>query len=601
MFYYPTVLKRHSGCFSTIWLVATKGIKIPRRDFLKVNVIRTCDDIMSYVLQRVPPPQPGLPRPRFSLYLSSQLQYGVILVYHRQCALLLQELQSVLVKLLKQRSSQIIDMDEPSRQALDFPDALSLMEDTEGALDPLFGVMFMREAMPSPNTLIQMGREYQREWSPELPAAAEQNSAITAFPETITLREREPIAIPPAEFEGMELVDQHPDTIDILMAQTGHFPEGEDFDILEQGMQPGDQEMDIERDLREEDLEGKTTRDFTASTIDSLHPTLSTEDVILPQEDPGLSGEKPTSPSHLHTPTSVPILPSPPHAAEKRQRPSLQLKDVPTPEVQMRTRKRQLIFFDPETQIPEQVQQEQINDPHIETGPRLTLQPPSQRLPSAAELFNNPCTPLPEELLLLWKQAATITPLSGSDLQVGERGPESNDSEKEREHAMVEAAEEVEAREGKDGGAALSPYSEFRRDVVDLEMNGFSDPDTTLERSDQREMSRIRDMSPMFSPEKEGPTVPRSLKDIPEVVDELLERAAAESPGLPFDIPENEEGHVVFASLLPPDANRRTVSKSFMRLLESLTAKSVRAEQDEPYGDILIFPGLNYEEQRQTL
>ncbi|KAK5922219.1 hypothetical protein CgunFtcFv8_019503 [Champsocephalus gunnari] len=598
MFYYPTVLKRHSGCFSTIWLVATKGIKIPRRDFLKVNVIVTCDDIMSYVLQRVPPPQPGLPRPRFSLYLSSLLQYGVILVYHRQCALLLQELQSVLVKLLKQRSSQIIDMDESSRQALDFPDALNLMEDTEGALDPLFGVMFMREAMPSPNTLIQMGREYQREWSPELPAAAEQNSAITAFPETITLREREPIAFPPAEFEGMELVDQHPDTIDILMAQTGHFPEGEDFDILEQGMQPGDQEMDIERDVREEDLEGKTTRDFTASTIDSQHPTLSTEDVILPQEDPGLSGVKPTSPSHLHTPASVPILPSPPHAAEKRQRPSLQLKDVPTPGVR---RKRQLIFFDPETQIPEQVQQEQIDDPHIETGPRLTLQPPSQRLPSATELFNNPCTPLPEELLLLWKQAATITPLSGSDLQVGERGPESTDSEKEREHAMVEAAEEVEAREGKDGGAALSPYSEFRRDVVDLEMNGFSDPDTMLERSDQRETSRIRDMSPMFSPEKEGPAVPRYLKDIPEVVDELLERAAAESPGLPFDIPENEEGHVVFASLLPPDANRRTVSKSFMRLLESLTAKRVRAEQDEPYGDILIFPGLNYEEQRQTL
>lgn len=52
------------------------------------------DDIMSYVLQRVPPPQPGLPRPRFSLYLSSLLQYGVILVYHRQCALLLRKLST---------------------------------------------------------------------------------------------------------------------------------------------------------------------------------------------------------------------------------------------------------------------------------------------------------------------------------------------------------------------------------------------------------------------------------------------------------------------------------------------------------------------------
>ncbi|KAF3839701.1 hypothetical protein F7725_018418 [Dissostichus mawsoni] len=444
--------------------------------------------------------------------------------------------------MLKQRTLKI-DMDEPSRHALDLPDALSLMEDTEGALDPSFGVMSMREAMPSPNTLIQvpkygrrcntygkMGREYPREWSPELPTAAEQNS----------------------------------DTIDILMAQTGHFPEDEDFDILEQGMQPGGQEREIERDGREEDLEGKTTRDFTASTIDLQHPTLSTEEVILLQEDPSLSVEKPRSPSDLHTPASVFILPSPPHAAEKRQRPALELKDVPTPEVQKRRRKRQLIFFDPVTQIPEQVQQEQTNDLHIETRPPLTLQPPfSQMLPSAAGFFNNPCTPLPEELLLLWKQAATITPLSGSDLQVGERGPESTDSEEKQKHEMVEAAEEAEAWEGKDGGDTLS-HSEVWKNVY-------------------------------------LPAVPRSLKDIPEVVDELLERAAAESPGVPFDFPENEEGHAVFASLLPPDANRRTVSKSFMRLLESLTAKRVRAEQGEPYGDILIFPGPNYQEQRQAL
>lgn len=44
---------------------------------------------MDYVLGRVLPPEPGLPRPRFSLYLSSQLQYGVVVVFHRQCALLL--------------------------------------------------------------------------------------------------------------------------------------------------------------------------------------------------------------------------------------------------------------------------------------------------------------------------------------------------------------------------------------------------------------------------------------------------------------------------------------------------------------------------------
>lgn len=59
---------------------------------LTYNECPHSNDIMSYVLNQVPPPRPGLPRPRFSLYLSSQLQYGVIVVYHRQCAILLGEM-----------------------------------------------------------------------------------------------------------------------------------------------------------------------------------------------------------------------------------------------------------------------------------------------------------------------------------------------------------------------------------------------------------------------------------------------------------------------------------------------------------------------------
>lgn len=53
-----------------------------------LNVLHS-SDIMDYVLVSAPPPVSGLPRPRFSLYLSSQLQYGVVLVYHRQCGFLL--------------------------------------------------------------------------------------------------------------------------------------------------------------------------------------------------------------------------------------------------------------------------------------------------------------------------------------------------------------------------------------------------------------------------------------------------------------------------------------------------------------------------------
>ncbi|KAF1387989.1 hypothetical protein PFLUV_G00085620 [Perca fluviatilis] len=605
MFYYPTVLKRHTGCFSTIWLVATKGIRVTRRDFLKVNVQSTCDDIMSYVLEQVPPPQPGLPRPRFSLYLSSQLQYGVILVYHRQCAILLAELQSIVGYLLKQRASQKIDMDEHGRQALDYPDALSLLEETEGALDPLFGVMYMGKAMPSPNTLIQMGQEYPRESSPEHPemtspaSAAAPDSGITATPEAITLRETEPLTIPIAEFEGEELIDQHPETIDFLLAQTDTFPEG-DLEMPREDVTPGEQEAEMERGGSEEDLEKQRTKELTGSSIELQPTTLSSEHAtLLPQEEPDLAVEKPGPPSDQVTPVSVPVLPSPPSAVEERQRRTLQSEDVLPPERRRRRRRtRQLIFFDPETQIPQEELQQQIDNPLFETRRPLFAPPPSHRMRPAAELLENPCLPfLPEEVLFLWRRAATIRPLSGLDQQVGQRGPESTDSEKEREREMAEAAEREEGK--------LELLTEVPRDVAESEKLDISEHGSLpLEGSDQREASR-EIISPMFTPEKEWSAVSRSvstLQDIPEAVDELLGRAAAEfPPGLLLDFPEHGEEPLLFQSLLPPEVDRRTVSNIFQRLLETLSARKLRAEQDEPYGDILILPGANYEEGNLNL
>lgn len=63
---------------------------------------------------------------------------------------------------------------------------------------------------------------------------------------------------------------------------------------------------------------------------------------------------------------------------------------------------------------------------------------------------------MPEEAQFLWRRAATITAVSGSDLQVGERGPESTDSEKEREREMVGAAEREE-QEQEEERLELSP------------------------------------------------------------------------------------------------------------------------------------------------
>ncbi|CAK6973525.1 LOW QUALITY PROTEIN: meiotic recombination protein REC8 homolog [Scomber scombrus] len=507
------------------------------------NEFPCSDDILDYVLEQVPPPAPGLPRPRFSLYLSSQLQYGIIVVYHRQCAILLEELQSTIGQLLKQRTGQKIDMDDYSKQTLLLPDAPSVLEEAEGAIDPLFGVMYMQDIIPSPTA--------------------------------------------PIKFEGAELADHHPDTIDFLMAQTDDFPE--DLETAREEMT----ETDKERGQRE----------LAGSTLELQPTTLSSEDaILLPQEEPQLSVEKPGPPEDQLTPIPVPPLPSPPSLAEERIERSLELEDVPLPEVTARRggRKRQLIFFDPETQIPEDVLQQQIDNPLTQTMRPLCPLPASHRRLPAAELLRNPCTCLPEEVMFLWRQAATISPLSGSDLQVGERGPESTDSEKEKEAEMVEMVDMAETAKmdemaEREERRQLSP-KEVPRDVSESEMFCISGHDSLpLEGSDQREASQ--EISPKYPSEREGSTVSRStLQDIPEVMEDMPSRASAESLGLMPVLPEHEVAPVVFQSLLPPDADRRAVSNIFHTLLVTLSSRKVRAEQDQPYGDILILPGPNWEE-----
>ncbi|XP_056143022.1 meiotic recombination protein REC8 homolog [Lampris incognitus] len=513
MFYYPTVLKRHTGCFSTIWLAATKGIKITRRDYLKVNVTRTCDDIMEYVLVRVPSPWPGQPRPRFSLYLSSQLQYGVIIVYHHQCVILLEETQSILDRLSKFRNTEI-NMESQEGKVLTIPDALSRLEETERALDPFFGVMDFSEPISSPSRLIQMGQEYIRGESPEHPVVAvPREDIMTIFSKAITLTDREPDTIPTAEFEGVDLADHDMDMVDFLLAQSDQFADG---------------------------------------ILPLLPTTPSSEEIMmLPQEAPILPPrERPPTEEVTLESVSLPSHISPIEDQERpTKRPRATSTDVPVPEEmrRRRRRRRQLTFFDPETQISADQLQKQISNPLIETKQPVCSLLPSHWMPPAASLLNEPCVSLPEELQLLWRRATTITPLSGSDLQVGERGPESTESEER------ESAEEV-------AGPEVQVSRELEESVLPL----LDTSETVLEMEMEEEM-----------PEH----------DIDVDLLNMVKRTMPE-----------EEAVVLFSSLLPPQADRRTVTNTFWKLLESIEARKLCVKQDEPYGNIWISPGSRYEE-----
>lgn len=156
MFYYPNVFQRHTGCFATIWLAATRGCRLVKREYLKVNVVKTCEEILNYVLVRVQPPLPGAPRPRFSLYLSAQLQIGVIRVYSQQCQYLVEDIQHILERLHRAQLQIRIDMVETDLPSLLLPDHLARMETLEDAPDPFFGMMSVDPMLPDPFDIPQV-------------------------------------------------------------------------------------------------------------------------------------------------------------------------------------------------------------------------------------------------------------------------------------------------------------------------------------------------------------------------------------------------------------------------------------------------------------
>ncbi|XP_067220153.1 meiotic recombination protein REC8 homolog [Chanodichthys erythropterus] len=427
---------------------------------------------MDYVLVRVPPPVSGLPRPRFSLYLSSQLQYGVVLVYHRQCEFLLEDTQGAIDKLLRLNRKANIDlMDEETRQSHMIPDAVALFDETEGARDPFFGVMECGYGLPSPSSYIQVDRMegVLPEHVPPTREPTPPSDGITASQESITLTEREPVIMPEPEFEGADL--QESDMIELLLEQPDHFLEREDERQPEIDREREQIEIETEEDReprmpdeREQEraaLERETARDLTTSVsldLAQITGASSQEVVLLPEEDLGLPMEMPLLEEREKTPVSVSVpIPSPPPAEEEmaveperervvRERsPRLEPAVVrPESPKEQRKRRRQLLFIDEQIQISQEEMRARIDDVETETRPLVALIKPPLKKRGAKELLGNPCLSLPPEILALWKQVAVVMPIPPSrqrwEVPVAEEIPET-------EGERPEPAEREEERE----------------------------------------------------------------------------------------------------------------------------------------------------------
>ncbi|KFD47883.1 hypothetical protein M513_11236 [Trichuris suis] len=95
MFYSWNILARKDGKFSVIWLAATRERKLSKKQCESVNLCNSCSELCKHI----PSPDRVKSVERFSLYLCSQLMFGIVVIFNRKHEYLLRELEQILSKL----------------------------------------------------------------------------------------------------------------------------------------------------------------------------------------------------------------------------------------------------------------------------------------------------------------------------------------------------------------------------------------------------------------------------------------------------------------------------------------------------------------------
>ncbi|XP_019518626.1 PREDICTED: meiotic recombination protein REC8 homolog isoform X2 [Hipposideros armiger] len=580
MFYYPNVLQRHTGCFATIWLAATRGSRLVKREYLKVNVVKTCEEIVNYLLVRVQPPQAGLPRPRFSLYLSAQLQIGVIRVYSQQCQYLVEDIQHILERLHRAQLQIRIDMVETDLPSLLLPNRLAKMETLEDAPDPFFGMMSVDPRLPSPFDIPQIRHLLEavtperilEETPPEVPTEPKKpdRALVTVVsPEAITLREAEPIQILQIEGER-DLPEVSRRDLDLLIAE-------EDAAIL------------LEEQVSKEEpraLEVETTvpplSPLALAQVEGAAEPLPGQ-VLAPEElkpavwEPEALLAEVTPPQELRLP--APISP-------ERRRPPV------SPPARRLRRRRQLLFWDTETQISREMFQKQLQ-PKVHCWECPMVQPPERTIRSPAELFQTPTYPgwLPPELLTFWTRCAQPPPRAlrrRPPLEPEEEAAE-REAVAEEERRKAEIPSDIEVlREAQEPSGPLMLSSELSLEAIEEEKSRtiLAPPEErwAWAEAEQPEPPAL----PVVPELPEVPMeIPLELPPEPELLSlEAVHRAVA------LELQANREPD--FNSLVSPHNPRWMAARVFYLLLVLAMQQILRIEQEKPYGHLLIRPGPRF-------
>ncbi|KAM5340601.1 meiotic recombination protein REC8 homolog [Glossophaga mutica] len=593
MFYYPNVLQRHTGCFATIWLAATRGSRLVKREYLKVNVVKTCEEILSYVLVQVEPPQPGLPRPRFSLYLSAQLQIGVIRVYSQQCQYLVEDIQHILERLHRAQLQIRIDMVDTDLPSLLLPNRLDMMEILEDAPDPFFGMMSVDPRLPSPFNIPQIRHLLEavtpervpEEIPPEVPTEPGKPDRIPVTvlpPEAITLQEAEPIRMLPIEGEP-DLPEISRRDLDLLIA------EPDEAILLEERGRPVPQcgaclALDMSRE------------EPRAPEVEIAVPSLSPP--ALPQVEgvaeplPGLVLAPEEVKPAVWEPECVIAEVTPPLPEELRlpAPPSPERRPPAFPPVRRRGRRRQLLFWDKETQISREDFQKQLQTrAHCWECPMV--QPPERAIRSPTELFQTPAYSgwQPPELMALWTHCAQPPPRALRRMPPLEPEEEAKREAAAEEERKIEIPSDIEVlREAQEPSGPLMVSSELSIEAAEEEKTQIS----LIPPEERWAWAEVEQPEPPALPVvPELPEVPMEMPLELPLEPELLSLEAVHR-AVALELQANREPD--FSSLVPPLSPRRMAARVFYLLLVLAAQQILRMEQEQPYGRILIQPGPRF-------
>ncbi|XP_021099508.1 meiotic recombination protein REC8 homolog isoform X2 [Heterocephalus glaber] len=524
---------------------------------------------------------PGLPRPRFSLYLSAQLQIGVIRVYSQQCQYLVEDIQHILERLHRAQLQIRIDMVEAELPSLLLPSHLAMMEALEDAPDPFFGMMSVDPRLPSPFDIPQIRhlleaaipeRVYEVT-PPEVPTEPRKPERLLVTvlpPEVITLREVEPIRMLHIEGER-ELPEVTRRDLELLIA------EEEEAILLEE------YRKEFKEEIRapEAEIVVPSVSPPAPPQIEEIREPLP-EEVLAPEELKPVVWEPITLVTEVTPPEELrlPALPSPERRPPPPERPPA------------RRRRRPLLFWDKETQISREKFQEQLQTrAHCWECPMV--QPLEKTITSPAELFRTPALPgwLPLELLDFWTHCAQIPPrlVRRRPSLEAEEEAAAREAAAEEERRKTEALSEIEVlREAQEPSGPLMVSSEISLEAAEEEKSriSFAPPE---ERWPWAEAEQPE--APALPVVPELPEVPMELPlelppepELPSL--EAVHRAVA------LELQANREPD--FSSLVSPLSPRRMAARVFYLLLVLSAQQIFHVEQEKPYGRLLIRPGPRF-------